>query len=151
MPASLPPLNLTAEQLELWQRVGELWELSAKKDDLQIRDALHPDYVGWDMSAPLPHDRDAAVHSVAGDAPKLASYELEPLSVRAYEGTVGVVHYRYLATVEPQGGKPMQVTGKWTEVYVKRGHRWLMVAVSGQPSSQRFFSSSQREVADVDR
>lgn len=46
MLAPLPPLNLTAAQRELWQRVNELWALSAQKDALRIRDALHPEYMG---------------------------------------------------------------------------------------------------------
>lgn len=126
-------LGFTAEQLELWQRVNELWAWSAQKDVERIRDALHPQYMGWDMSAPLPHDRDAAVHSATAGSPRLTGYDLEPLSVRVYEGSVGVVHYRYQATVEPQGRTAMQVTGRWTEIYTKQANRWLMVAVSGRP------------------
>jgi hypothetical protein len=125
---------LDPDQLELWRRVNELWELAARKDDHGIRDALHPDYVGWDMSAPLPHDRDAAVQSASGDSPRLTRYALEPLSVRVYEGNVGVVHYRYEATVEPQPAEATRVAGKWTEVYARKERRWLMVAVSGQPN-----------------
>lgn len=134
MASSPPPVSFTTEQLKLWRRVNELWEMSARKDDRAIREALHPDYIGWDMSAPGTHDRDAAVRSASGDSPRLAGYSLEPLSVRVYEGTVDVVHYRYEATVEPQAGAPVRVTGRWTEVYAKQGQRWLMVAVSGQPS-----------------
>ena len=126
--------TFTTEQLELWRRVNELWELSATKDAQKIRDALHPDYMGWDMSAPFPHDRDAAVQSVSGVSPGVLHYRLEPLGVRVYEGTVGVVHYRYEATVEPRSGEPVRVTGKWTEVYMKKGQRWLMVSVSGRPN-----------------
>ncbi len=129
-----PIFNLSAEQSELWQRVNALWELSAKKDAVQIRNALHPEYMGWDMSTALPHGRDAAVQSVTDDSPRLTTYELEPLSIRVYEGSVGVVHYRYQATVESQEGKPTHVTGGWTEVYAKRDKRWLMIAVSGQPN-----------------
>jgi ketosteroid isomerase-like protein len=125
---------LGPEQLELWRRVNELWELAARKDDRGIRDALHPDYAGWDMSAPLPHDRDAAVRSASGDSPRLTQYALEPLSVRLYEGNVGVVHYRYEATVELQQGEPTRVAGKWTEIYAKKEQHWLMIAVSGQPN-----------------
>lgn len=43
---------------------------------------------------------------------------------------VGVVHYAYSATVEPRAGAPLDVTGKWAEVYLKQGDRWTMVAVS---------------------
>lgn len=134
MSAAIPPPKLSAEQLDLWRHVNELWALSACKDEQRIRNALHPDYMGWDMSTPLPHDRDAAVQSVSGDSPRLAGYQLEPLSVRVYDGTLGVVHYRYRATVEPRGAQPLPVTGQWTEVYTRQGQRWLMVAVSGRPN-----------------
>lgn len=128
------PIDLSAEELELWQRVRELWQWSAERDSQQIREALHPDYVGWDMSAPLPHGREAAIQSVSGESPRLVRYELEPLSVRVYEGSTGIAHYRYEATVESSDGQPTQVRGRWTEVYVKRGPHWLMVAVSGKPN-----------------
>lgn len=82
---------------------------------------------------PLPHDRDTAIRSVTGDSPALVRYELEPLTVRVYDATIGVVHYRYKATVQPQGGIPVQVIGRWTEVYTSQGQRWLLVTVSGRP------------------
>ena len=125
--------NLTPEELDLWHRVQELWELSAKNDAESIRIALHPSYVGWDMGAPTPHDREQAVASASGQSARLIEYNLEPLSVRLYEGSAGVVHYRYTATVQTKDHQHTQVSGQWTEVYVKQAQRWLMVAVSGRP------------------
>jgi hypothetical protein len=124
--------TLEEEELALWRQARDLWALSAAKDVERIRQAMHPSYMGWDMTAALPHDRDAAVRSVSGDAPQLVQYDLEPLSVRVYDGCTGVVHYRYEATVAKDGER-VQVSGRWTEVYVKQGARWLMVAVSGRP------------------
>lgn len=127
------PTDLTAEQQALWQRVDELWRLSMLKDEHRIRGALHPEYVGWDTSAPLPHDRESAVRSVAGSAARLLRYRLAPLSVRIYGDAVGVVHYRYEATVQTEGGPPAEVSGRWTEAYLRLGQQWLMVSVSGRP------------------
>jgi uncharacterized protein DUF4440 len=90
-----------------------------------------------------PHDRDAAVHAVTADAPLLISRTLYPLSVRVYEGSVGVAHYRYKATVRPANADQIHVTGTWTEVYVKRGSQWLMVAVSGRPSAEPAVSGGE--------
>ena len=126
---------LTDEQRALWQRVLDLWAMSARRDDAGIRRALHPDYAGWDMQAVEPHDRDAAVHSASGDSPTLIDHVLEPLSIRVYEGVTGVAHYRYAATVAAKDGRPRRVTGRWTEVYAKSGDEWRMVAVSGQPDA----------------
>jgi hypothetical protein len=86
MRVQLPIVDFSSEQRALWKRVSELWELSKGRDQNRIRAALHPGYVGWDMSAPVPHDREAAVVSVSGDSPELREYQLRPLSVQVYEG-----------------------------------------------------------------
>src|SRR5574339_762846 len=95
----LPIGEFSAEQEELWNRVGELWALSKTRAEQQIRSTLHPDYVGWDTNTPLPHDRDTAVHSVCAASTELDEYELRPLSVQVYEQQVGVVHYSYSAVL----------------------------------------------------
>lgn len=135
MTMQLPIVDFSAEQRELWGRVVDLWAMTKVRDVGQIRATLHPDYVGWDMSAPLPHDRDTAVRSVTGDSPPLFEHELTPLSVQVYDGTVGVVHYAYAATVLPDGAAPIHVTGKWTEVYLKQNDTWVMISVSGRPDA----------------
>ena len=127
--------DFSAEQRELWARVTELWALSKRRDSAQIRAALHPQYVGWDMRAPRPHDRETAVNSASGDAAELRAYELHPLSVQVYEGRTGVAHYAYAATVVPQDAPPIRVTGKWCEVYLKQDGAWTMISVSGRPDS----------------
>ncbi|MCM5570813.1 nuclear transport factor 2 family protein [Burkholderiaceae bacterium FT117] len=130
---ALPVTGFTPEQRELWQHVVGLWAVSQGRNEALIRATLHPDYVGWDISAPLPHDREAAVRSVSGDSPDLREYELHPLSVRIYDGKVGVVHYAWRATVVPLGAAPVEVTGNWSEVYLRQDGAWTMVSVSGRP------------------
>jgi hypothetical protein len=110
-----------------------LWEQSQSRDRVLIGASIHPQYVGWNMSAELPHGKEAAIASVGGDAPELRNYSLFPHSVQVYEHVVGVVHYSYQATVQPRGGAPLVVTGKWTEVYLRQSNAWAMVAVSGRP------------------
>lgn len=125
--------SLSNEQRDLWAQVGRLWEQSRVGDGAGIRAAIHPRYVGWDMSTDLPHEKSAAVASVTGNAPALKDYALFPHSVQIYDNAVGVVHYSYRARVEPQGAAPLDVTGKWTEVYLRQGREWTMISVSGLP------------------
>jgi hypothetical protein len=125
-------MQLSAEEERVWEAVEALWRLAVARDAHGIRDKLHPSYAGWDMSASGPHDRDTAVASVTRDA-RVARYQLQPLSVRVYDGEVGVVHYRYAATVVREGGAAVPVAGGWTEVYLKRQGDWVMLAVSGRP------------------
>lgn len=127
--------DLSPEQQALWRRVTELWELSLARDAEQIRGTLHSRYVGWDMNRPAPHDREAAIQSVLGDSPAVEAYQLRPLSIEVYDQVVGVVHYTYSATVAPKGAPPVRITGKWTEIYLKQGREWMMIAVSGRPDA----------------
>lgn len=129
----LPIDDFSEEQRELWKCVTDLWALSKGRDEGSIRSTLHPDYVGWDMTAQFPHARDAAVLSVSGDSPELREYDLRPLSVQVYEGKVGVAHYSYSATVVAKNASPIRVTGKWSEVYLKQRGTWIMISVSGRP------------------
>jgi hypothetical protein len=127
--------GLSPEQQGLWQRVNELWSLSLERNAEKIRYALHPKYIGWDMNHPSPHDREAAIQSVLGEAPTVTSYKLVPFSVEVYDHTVGIVHYTYSASLSPKNAPSLQITGKWSEVYLRQDGQWVMVSVSGRPDS----------------
>ncbi len=145
--AANPVTGLSSEQQELWQRVNDLWSLSMERNAEKVRSTLHPQYVGWDMTHPTIHDREAAVYSVLGDAPAVTGYELIPLSVQVYDHTVGIVHYIYSASVAPKEAAPRQVTGKWSEVYLRQDGQWMMVSVSGKPDSSTGDSNAVDKLA----
>ena len=132
MPDS-PMNDLSREEQGLWQRVNDLWSLSLERNAEKIRRTLHPQYVGWDMNSPVPHNREAAVQSVVGDTPMVTDYELTPLSIKVYDHTVGVAHYAYRASIAPKNSAPVQITGKWSEVYLNQNAEWVMISVSGKP------------------
>lgn len=127
--------DLSPEQQELWRRVNDLWAMSMERSADKIRSTLHPQYVGWDMNSPTPHDREAAVQSVIGDSPVVEAYQLRPLSIEVYDHVAGIVHYTYSATVAPKDANSLGVTGKWTEIYLKQGSQWVMIGVSGRPDN----------------
>ena len=136
MSIQIPIADFSPEQRELWDHVTNLWAMSQKRDADLIRATLHPQYVGWDMNALLPHNREDAVDSVTGNTPQLCDYNLQPLSVQIYSGQVGVVHYSYTARIEPTGGHTVYVNGKWCEVYIRQNDTWVMISVSGKPEVQ---------------
>jgi len=121
---------LSPEQQELWDRVHELWRLLQRRDIAAIRSAIHPQYIGWEASSLLPHDRDFAL-KVAETDPRIIDFHLYPMRVEVYDGVVGVVHYSFEAEVATPSGKAEKVEGRWTEVYLKKDDVWLMISVHG--------------------
>ena len=76
------------------------------------------------------------MRSVTHSSAVVTAYELTPLSVRVYDHVVGIVHYAYSATVaSPDAASPLQVTGRWSEVYLRQDGDWLMISVSGNAGS----------------
>lgn len=121
---------LSAEQQQLWDRVCELWSLLQRRDIAAIGKVIHPQYIGWEASSLLPHDRDFALKAAATD-PAIVGFRLFPLSVQVYDGIVGVVHYTFDAEVTTREGRTEKVTGRWTEVYLNKDNSWLMISVHG--------------------
>lgn len=129
--------QLTEEQRDLWARVEALWTMAVAQDTASASDALHPDYVGWVTGQPRPHGRDAAIASVGPSSPRVLSYELQPLSIVVFDGVAGVVHYTYVADVESGQNISKTISGRWSEMYLRKNGRWVMVSVSGGPDGER--------------
>jgi len=121
---------LSTEQQEVWNRVEELWRLLQRRDIAAIKAAIHPQYIGWEASSLLPHNRDFAL-KVAETDPQIVGFHLFPMHVEVYDGLVGVALYTFEADVATPKGKAEKVSGKWTEVYLKKDNVWLMISVSG--------------------
>ena len=129
--------HFSQEERDLWDHVTALWEVARRRETAPVRQLLHRDYSGWVTGLDAPHDYEAAVASVGPNTPQVLRYRLKPLKVTVFDHEVGVVHYSYEADVEADGGTPMEIGGRWTEVYKRRGNRWLMIAVSGGPDGMR--------------
>lgn len=70
-------------------------------------------------------------------SPRVVSYELQPLSIAVFDGIAGVVHYIYVADVETGQAVSKSVSGRWSEMYLRKNGRWVMVSVSGGPDGER--------------
>jgi len=129
--------QLTKEQGDLWARVEALWKMAVAQDTASASDALHPDYVGWVTGQPRPHSREAAIASVGPSSPRVLSYKLQPLNIVVFDGVAGVVHYTYVADVKTSQGVSQAVSGRWSEMYLRKNDRWIMISVSGGPDGER--------------
>lgn len=128
--------SLDEERRALWDRASGLWEMLLRRDGDSIRAAIHPAYSGWVTGQPQPHDRDVALAAAADESPRLRDYHLDPVGISIADGTAGIVHYRYAATLEAEG-KAERISGRWTEIYLRRDGIWTMIGVSGGPDGQR--------------
>jgi hypothetical protein len=129
--------ELTDEQKKLWSRVDELWKISMTREAGRVRDALHPKYTGRVTGQARPHDREAAVASVGPSSPHVLSYKLNPLSINVFDDIAGAVHHICVAEVASNSDESKRVSGRFSEVYIRKNGECVMISVSGGPDGER--------------
>lgn len=125
------PMELDPGQSALWARVQELWRAVSKGDADGLRSGLHPRFSGWENASPIPHDREFNVASNTQHDAEVANLLLQPLRIDVFDDSVGVVHYCFRVLLRDEHGGSRAAGGRWTEVYLRKGDTWLMIAAHG--------------------
>jgi len=122
----------SAAQKEVWKTV-EAYNAAYDRGDLEsFMSYFHNDYRGWIYSAPLPTDRSKVRKFVEYDMKnaKVVFSDLSPAEILIF-GHIAVVHY-FWTSVEKRGeGKEESNSGRWTDVLMKVGDKWVLVADHG--------------------
>jgi hypothetical protein len=122
----------TAEQQEIW-RVEEMqWKMSMDKDHSWIDKMVHPNISYWETDRPMPQNKASLVRWNRYGAALGTTLEQEmfPMSI-AITGNVAVVQYRYTVARENTKKERETVHGRYTDVLMKEGNRWMFIGWSG--------------------
>ena len=123
-------------QKEVWKNVQTYWDLAAKGDVEGFLGYFHSDFSGWVNSAHLPHDREARVKFIKFYLPKTKTllYDIQPLAIKIH-GNVAIVHYSYTDVSKYGEEKEKSEQGRWTDILMKQGDKWVMIGDHGGPTS----------------
>jgi ketosteroid isomerase-like protein len=129
--ASVKAQDWSPAQKEVWKNVTDYWALLAKGDVSGFLDYIHKDYLGWDNDSELPGTKEESQKwlEYMMQGTKFPVYELKPLGIKVY-GDVAFVHYDYSLVREKDGKKNME-KGRWTDIMMKQGSKWVMIGDHG--------------------
>jgi ketosteroid isomerase-like protein len=120
------------EQQEIWRLEEQQWKMSAAKDLTWIDTMVHPNISAWDVDFPAPQNKASlsrwAKYNSANST--VLEQEIFPISV-TITGNVAVAQYRYRVVSENYKKERETLTGRWTDVFIKEGGRWLFIAWAG--------------------
>jgi ketosteroid isomerase-like protein len=106
--------------------------MGAAKDLSWIETMVHPSVSYWDTDQPGPQNKASltrwAKYNYANST--VLEQELYPVSM-TITGNVAVAHYRYRVASENYKKERETVTGRYTDVFVKEGNRWLFITWAG--------------------
>ncbi len=120
------------EQQEIWKLEEQQWKLSAAKDSSWIETMVHPNLNYWNNNWPAPQTKASLLlwDRYNNSSSTVLQQELFPISI-AITGNFAVVQYRYAIARENYKKDQEMVTGRYTDVLVKEGGRWLFIAWAG--------------------
>jgi ketosteroid isomerase-like protein len=122
----------TDAQKEVLKNVNDYWSMLAKGDVKGFLDYVHKDYIGWDDNEPLPTTKEESQKwlEYAFTGAKVPVYSIQPLAIKIY-GDVAFVHYYYSMVVIGADGKKVNEHGRWTDILLKQGTKWVLIGDNG--------------------
>jgi len=120
------------EQKMVWKNVQDYWELSATGKIEEFLTYFDDNYLGWSKSDPLPSDKAESKKwmSYYWEKRKVMIYEIKPVGIKIF-GEVAAVHYYYSIVIKNEEGKEKEYSGRWTDVLMKKGEKWVLIADHG--------------------
>ncbi len=124
--------NLSKEQIEVWKVVESVWETVKKGNADEMATYFHEDYKGWEWGDQYPRTKKTASEYFHYFFPtsQIITFSLEPMAI-IVRNDMAVIHYYYTTLSEGANGNVSEEKGRWTDIYVKEGGKWLMIADCG--------------------
>lgn len=122
----------TPEQQELWKFEQQQWDMSMKKDDTWIVKMVHPNVSLWETGQPAPRNMASLAkwNRYNNTNSTVLEQELFPISI-AITGNIAVVNYTYQTARENYKKDRETTTGRYMDVLVKDGGKWMFIAWAG--------------------
>jgi hypothetical protein len=129
---AVPAQTWSKEQQEIWKLEEQQWKLSAAKDSSWIETMVHPNLNYWNNNWPAPQNKASLLlwDRYNNSSSTVLQQELFPISI-TITGNFAVVQYRYAIARENYKKDQEMVTGRYTDVLVKEGGRWLFITWAG--------------------
>ena len=135
--APLAAQDWSQAQKDVWKNVEAYWALDAAGNTEAFLGYFHPDYAGWDLNRAVPGGKDTARKFLSHyhKTSKTLVYDLQPAAIRVH-GNVAIVHYHYTQIARDAAGKDKESSGRWSDILMKQGDKWVLIGDSGGRTSK---------------
>ena len=120
------------EQAEIWKLEEQQWQMARDKDLSWIDKMVHPNLSYWDRDQQSPQNKASLArwNRYNSATTTVLEQELFPITV-TITGNIAVVQYRYTIARENYKKERETVSGRYMDVLVKEGGRWMFIAWAG--------------------
>jgi ketosteroid isomerase-like protein len=136
VPNPLCAQEWSAAQKEVWKNVETYNDLYAAGDLEKFMAYFHDDYLGWYNRDSLPVTKAELRKWLEHDfkTNKVLVYSVKPVGIKIH-GDIAFVDYYYVQTIKDAEGKEKNERGRWTDILMKQGDKWVMIGDHGGPEA----------------
>jgi ketosteroid isomerase-like protein len=127
----------SAAQKEVWKNVEAYWALDAAGNLDGFMSYFHDNYIGWEISQPMPGSKATVRKFIEHDykTEKTLVYNITPVTINVI-GNVAIANYYYTRIVKDAEGKEKSRSGRWADVLMKQGDKWVLIGDHGGRTSK---------------
>jgi ketosteroid isomerase-like protein len=127
----------SAAQKEVWKNVEAYNALADAGNVEGFMAYVHNDYLGWSNQSALPNDKASVRKFVEYEfkASKTLVSSIKPVGIGVF-GNIAYVHYYYSVIYKDMEGKEKSESGRWTDILMKEGDKWVMIGDHGGRTSK---------------
>jgi hypothetical protein len=127
----------SAAQKEVWKNVEAYWALDAAGNLDGFMSYFHENYIGWELGEPMTANKTTVRKFIEHDykTEKTVLYNITPVSINVFNN-VAIVHYYYAEIVKDAEGKEKSRAGRWADVLMKQGDKWVLIGDHGGRTSK---------------
>ena len=127
----------SAEQKEIWKYVETAW-VDAQEEDMEgLLSYFHEDFRGWANGDAMPRDKASSKmwNTLALETNDRLVSEIWPVGIQVFDN-IAIVQYYFKYANKNSEGKLENVRGRWTDILMKQGDRWVVIADHGGVTSK---------------
>ena len=130
--SNLSAQQWTDEQKAVWAGVDAYWAVSMTDKPMDFLSYFDDSYVGWSYDTEAPGNKTDVKKSLSywTTKGKVVYYTITPAKIWV-NGDFAFVHYYYTQVTESPDGKPNTEKGRWTDILMKKGDKWMLVGDHG--------------------
>ena len=124
------------KQKEVWKNVEAREDLAIKRNVEGFLSYFHSDFSGWSINDALPRNKEQVRKRVTHRFPTRTTLlsDRQPVAIKIH-GNVAIVHYYFSRVYKDVEGKERNSTGRWTDILMKQGDKWVLIGDSGGRAS----------------
>ncbi|RPI70402.1 MAG: nuclear transport factor 2 family protein [Ignavibacteriales bacterium] len=121
----------SSQQKEVWAGVEKYWEVN-QNNPMDFLQYFDESYLGWGYENEHPSTKNDAAKSFGYWTKKgKEQYHVLTPSKIWVNGNFAFVHYYYTQVMENSNGQPRTERGRWTDILMKKGDKWMLVGDHG--------------------